>query len=139
MPCFCLSHLPATLLPIHPIRLLRMLRRLNRRSPIPTCAGVDAVSDPRLNPGLVSDCTILLDSMDALRGTANLDWSASTTVSSWEGITLNASSSRVTELELDDEDLDGTIAPALGARRDRACNCRRTGGVETAGGTQCRE
>ena len=82
--------------------------------PMPTCAGVDAVDDPRLNPGLVSDCTILLDSMDALAGTASLDWNASTTVSAWEGITLNASSTRVTALELSDEDLDGTIPAALG-------------------------
>ena len=82
--------------------------------PVPTCAGVDAVSDPRLNPGLARDCMILLDSMDALRGTAALDWSATTTIYSWEGITLNASSTRVTALELSDEDLDGTIPPSLG-------------------------
>ena len=82
--------------------------------PIPTCAGVDAVDDPRLHPGLVSDCTILLDSMDALAGTASLNWNASTTVSAWEGITLNASSTRITALELSDDDLDGTLPAALG-------------------------
>ena len=52
--------------------------------------------------------------MDALTGTATLDWSASSTISAWEGITLNISSTRVTSLEVDDEGLDGTIPVALG-------------------------
>ncbi len=82
--------------------------------PIPTCLGSAAVADPRLHPGLVRDCTILLDSMDTLRGTAALDWSAATTTATWEGITLDASSTRVTALELDAEELDGTIPLALG-------------------------
>ena len=81
---------------------------------MPLCAGADAVDDPRLNPGLVIDCTILLESKDTLAGTASLNWSASTTVSSWEGVSLNASSTRITGLDLDDEDLDGTIPAALG-------------------------
>ena len=72
------------------------------------------MSDPRLNPGLVRDCSILLDSMDTLVGTATLDWNATSTISTWEGIGLNASSTRVTVLDLDDEDLDGTIPPAFG-------------------------
>ena len=81
--------------------------------PVPTCAGVDAVP-ARLKPGLVRDCTVLLDTMDTLAGTATLDWSATTTISSWEGVTLNASSTRVTALDLDDEGLDGSIPPELG-------------------------
>ena len=82
--------------------------------PVPTCSGVPAVSAPRLNPGLVSDCTVLLDSIATLAGTATLDWNASTTISTWEGVTLNASSTRVTGLDLDNETLDGTIPAALG-------------------------
>ena len=82
--------------------------------PVPTCEGVSAVTGPRLNPGLVRDCSILLDSMDTLAGTAALDWTATSAISTWEGIDLNASSTRVTLLDLDDEDLDGTIPPALG-------------------------
>ena len=82
--------------------------------PVPTCAGVSAVTGPRLNPGLVTDCSILLDSMDTLAGAAALDWTATSAISTWEGIDLNASSTRVTLLDLDDEDLDGTIPPALG-------------------------
>ena len=81
---------------------------------MPTCAGVPAVPDPRLNPGLVRDCTALLDAMATLAGTARLDWNASTTISSWEGVSLNASSTRVTGLDLDDQSLDGTIPSALG-------------------------
>ena len=81
---------------------------------VPTCLGADAVSDPRANPGLARDCSILLDSMNALRGTATLDWSATKTISTWEGITLNAKSTRIIKLELDDEDLDGAIPAALG-------------------------
>ena len=87
----------------------------SRPPPVPTCSGVAAVPDPRLNSGLVRDCTALLDSMAALRGTATLDWNASTTITSWEGITLNANSARVTALELDDEGLDGTIPSGLGS------------------------
>ena len=52
--------------------------------------------------------------MDALTGTATLDWSASSTISAWERITLNTSSTRVTSLEVDDEGLDETIPVALG-------------------------
>ena len=81
---------------------------------VPTCLGSAAVSDPRLNPGLVRDCTVLLDTMDTLAGTATLDWSATTTISSWEGVTLNASSTRIAALDLDDEGLDGSIPLELG-------------------------
>ena len=89
-----------------------------QRPPVPTCEGVSAVTGPRLNPGLVRDCSILLDSMDTLAGTAALDWTATSAISTWEGIDLNASSTRVTLLDLDDEDLDGTIPPALGGLSD---------------------
>ena len=73
-----------------------------------------AVPDQANNPGLMRDCITLLELKDTLRGTAALNWMASSTITTWEGITLNASSTRVAELELDDEDLDGTIPPSLG-------------------------
>ncbi len=73
-----------------------------------------AVPDPANNPGLMRDCITLLGLKDALRGTATLNWAASSTITTWEGVALNASSTRVAELELDDEDLDGTIPPSLG-------------------------
>ncbi len=73
-----------------------------------------AVPDQADNPGPMRDCITLLELKDTLRGTAALNWIASSTITTWEGITLNASSTRVAELELDDEGLDGTIPPSLG-------------------------
>ena len=70
--------------------------------------------DHAANPDLVADCTALLAVKDALRGTSTLDWNATSTISAWEGVGLNASSTRVTALDLDDEDLDGIIPLALG-------------------------
>ena len=81
---------------------------------MPTCAGAPASTGTGAGPGLTRDCTALLDSMATLAGTATLDWNASTTISSWEGISLNPSSTRVTALDLNNEGLDGTIPPALG-------------------------
>ena len=78
----------------------------------PDCS-TGAVTDVSANPGLARDCEILLVVMDTLRGTATLNWTATSTITTWEGITLNASSTRVAELELDDEGLDGTIPPSL--------------------------
>ena len=73
-----------------------------------------AVPDQANNPGLMRDCITLLELKDTLAGTAALDWTVTSTISIWEGISLNASSTRVTVLELDAEDLDGAIPPGLG-------------------------
>ena len=73
-----------------------------------------AVPDQANNPGLMRDCITLLELEDTLAGTAALDWTVTSTISTWEGIGLNASSTRVTALELDAEDLDGVIPPGLG-------------------------
>ena len=67
-----------------------------------------AVPNQADNPGLMRDCITLLAAKDTLRGTATLDWNASSTISTWEGIGLNSTSTRVTALDLDDEDLVGT-------------------------------
>ncbi len=73
-----------------------------------------AVPDQADNPGLMRDCITLLRLKDTLTGTTPLDWSVDRTIATWEGVSLNASSTRVAELELDDEGLDGTIPPSLG-------------------------
>ena len=73
-----------------------------------------AVPNQADNPGLMRDCITLLAAKDTLRGTATLDWTVSSNISTWEGIGLNSTSTRITVLDLDDEDLDGTIPPALG-------------------------
>ena len=82
-------------------------------TPPPPPCGL-AVPDQANNPGLMRDCMTLLELKDTLAGTAALDWTVTSTISIWEGISLNASSTRVTVLELDAEDLDGAIPPGLG-------------------------
>ncbi len=56
-------------------------------SAVSTCAGGTAVTDPGTNRGLVYDCEVLLGAKDTLRGPASLDWSASTAITGWEGVT----------------------------------------------------
>ena len=79
-----------------------------------TCATGGAVSDADNNPGLVSDCDTLLGSKDTLRGTGTLNWSASTSISQWNGITVSGSPRRVTKLSITQGGLTGTIPAELG-------------------------
>ena len=51
-------------------------------------------------------------SKDTLRGSASLNWSTSRLISQWTGVTV--SSSHVTELDLGDKDLTGSLPAALG-------------------------
>ena len=76
------------------------------------CDSTTAVTSPSRNRGLVQDCESLLDSKDTLRGTGSLNWSASTAVTGWDGVTVT--DNRIAELELDNENLTGTIPPAIG-------------------------
>ena len=79
--------------------------------PVPTCAGSTAVgTDPE--QGLVDDCNTLLDTKDALAGTATLNWSKDTAMSDWTGITL--SGDRVHRIILTDQSLAGSIPAELG-------------------------
>ena len=80
--------------------------------PLPDICG-DAVSD-RLNTGLVGDCNALLAARDTLRGTAALNWSPSTDIAGWDGITLGGSPQRVTKILLQKRELTGSIPVALG-------------------------
>ena len=81
--------------------------------PMPTgpCASGGAV--PTNNPGLVSDCEALLDARDPLTGTATLNWSASTPIASWDGVTLSGTPQRVTTLRLQNKGLTGTVPTQL--------------------------
>ena len=83
------------------------------------CATDGAVTDAANNPGLVSDCETLLALKDTLRGTATLNWSGSTSIASWDGITVSGTPLRVTQLSLsrnrDTGRLSGTIPPELSA------------------------
>ena len=78
-----------------------------------TCA--NAVTD-KSNTGLVADCNALLAAKDTLRGTAALNWSTSTPIARWDGVTLGGSPQRVIKLKLNsrNERLDGRIPAEIG-------------------------
>ena len=58
--------------------------------PVYACDSGTAVSGPGSNRGLVHDCSALLAGKDTLRGAASLDWSESSAVTGWEGVTTGA-------------------------------------------------
>ncbi len=80
------------------------------------CANGTVVPNPADNPGLVDDCALLLAARDTLRGTATLNWSATTALTSWTGITVGTvdGARRVTILNLERQGIDGTLPAALG-------------------------
>ena len=53
------------------------------------------------NPGLADDCALLLAARDTLRGTATLNWSATTAITGWTGVTVGTldGARRVDDLE----------------------------------------
>ena len=78
------------------------------------CASGGAVFDPANNPGLVSDCAVLLAARDTLAGTATLNWAADTPMSEWDGVSYHGTPERVTELSLNSRSLTGEIPTELG-------------------------
>ena len=71
--------------------------------------------NPDTNCGLVGDCEALLDSQSALEGTTgSLNWSGDLAITSWDGVTTSGTPSRVTELDLSDNSLNGSIPTELG-------------------------
>ena len=79
-----------------------------------SCANDGAVTDVANNPGLVSDCAVLLASRDTLAGSATLNWSADLAVEDWDGVTVGGSPRRVTKLILFRKQLTGEIPAELG-------------------------
>ena len=77
-----------------------------------SCANSVAVPDPE-PAGLVADCNVLLAAKDTLRGTASLNWSTTTPINQWQGITVHKS--RVTWLRLRQSNLTGRIPAVLGS------------------------
>ena len=69
---------------------------------------------PQVNPGLLRDCTLLLEMRDALAGAAPLNWKRSASLAFWEGIKLGGAPVRVVGLELRWRGLTGELPPALG-------------------------
>ena len=64
--------------------------------------------------GLVNDCEALLDSKDTLGGALNWTDHTHTPITEWDGVKIDVDSMRVTEINLRDQGLDGTIPAALG-------------------------
>ena len=80
------------------------------------CVTEGAVANPPTNPGLVSDCETMLDARDTLVGTGTaLNWSASTPMSNWNGVTVEGTPERVTEISLQNKGLRGAIPTQLGS------------------------
>ena len=71
--------------------------------------------DHATNCGLVADCEALLESQSALEGTTgSLNWSRDLAITSWDGVTTSGTPSRVTQLDLSDNSLNGSIPSELG-------------------------
>ena len=66
--------------------------------PLQACDGGTAVPDPGNNPGLVSDCKILIALRDELAGSGSLNWDTQLAMTSWQYIRISGSPSRVTEV-----------------------------------------
>ena len=94
-------------------------------SPVPTveigteytaqCSNGIVVPNPQGNPGLVTDCAALLQSLDTLAGATKLNWSVDRAIPDWAGIIVSGSPRRVTALDLSELQLTGPIPPQLGA------------------------
>ena len=78
------------------------------------CSSGIAVTDPDDNPGLVSDCEVLLAARDILAGSASLNWSADVRIESWDGVGVWGEPMRVFWLTLYEQGLTGVIPPELG-------------------------
>ena len=77
-----------------------------------TCANGTAVASPNVDRGLVHDCEALLAAKVHIGG--SLNWSASTAVTSWDGVTVSGTPKRVTQLRLKNKGLSGTLHSTLG-------------------------
>lgn len=91
----------------------RVATRLLVRAP--NCLSGEAVENPLSRHWLVQDCEALLAVKDALRGTASLDWSPSTAVSKWDGVTVSGTPQRVTKIDLRSKGLNGALPAGVGS------------------------
>ena len=80
------------------------------------CADTTAIPGTGANesPALIADCNALWAARTQLTTATGLDWMTSTLISSWEGITVTGTMSRVTGVNLANQNLTGTIPAALG-------------------------
>ena len=69
---------------------------------------------PSGNDALSADCETMLALKNDLRGTAELNWSANTSISTWDGVRTGGSPARVTVIKLQKRELDGSIPAGIG-------------------------
>ena len=81
--------------------------------PLYACDGGTAVADPGSNPGLVADCKVLIAIRGELAGSGSLNWDTQLTMTSWQGVRVLGSPSRVQVLDLQQNQLTGTIPAQL--------------------------
>ena len=78
------------------------------------CSVGAAIANPGSNLELVSDCETLLGLRNLLSGTATLNWSLDTPISSWDGVTVGGTPQRVPRLVLERRGLTGELPTELG-------------------------
>ncbi len=83
-----------------------------RQAGVASCDSGTAVPEPAANPDLVRDCETLLRVRDALRGTAELNWSANRPIGDWDGLYVAGWPRRLIAISL--SGLTGKIPPELG-------------------------
>ncbi len=76
------------------------------------CASQGAV--PASETALAADCEVLLDIRDTLTGTSTLNWAADRPIRDWDGVSVGGTPQRVSDLLLENRELNGTIPSQLG-------------------------
>ena len=79
-----------------------------------SCSNGVAVPDPEGNPGLLGDCEALMSARDQFAGSYALEWSFDKPISTWEGVRVRGTPSRVTDLALRRKGLDGVLPSEFG-------------------------
>ena len=85
-----------------------------RQAEIAACGAGTAVPKPEANPDLVRDCETLLRVRDALRGTAELNWTSNRPLDEWDGVVVDGWPRRLMAISLNGRGLTGEIPPELG-------------------------
>ena len=91
-----------------------VLFKVDPDPPPPTCEE-GAVEDAEANPGLAAECEAQLKLLDTLDSGGKLNWSATTDISEWEGVTIAGEDDeqRITKLALSDKGLTGELPERL--------------------------
>ena len=85
----------------------------------PTCTATTLGGTRAANSALAGDCDTLLSIKSTLEGSnlaaeKRLDWSSTTALTSWKGVTVSGTPKRVTTLKLENQSLAGIIPTQLG-------------------------